>query len=41
MRIDVLTLFPQMFEGPLSESIIKRAKASGIVEIELHDIYLD
>ena len=38
MRIDVLTLFPQMFDGPLSESIIKRAREKGIVEIELHDI---
>lgn len=38
MRIDILTLFPQMFDGPLSESIIKRAQAAGLVEIHLHDI---
>ncbi len=38
MRIDILTLFPQMFEGPLTESIIKRARAAGIVEIVAHDI---
>jgi len=38
MRIDILTLFPEMFEGPLSESIIKRAREKGIVEIHFHDI---
>lgn len=38
MRIDILTLFPGMFEGPLSESIIKRAQEAGMVEIHTHDI---
>lgn len=38
MRIDILTLFPAMFQGPLSESIVKRAVSGGLVEIELHDI---
>lgn len=38
MRIDVLTLFPAFFEGPFSESIIKRAQDNGIVEIHLHNI---
>ena len=38
MRIDILTLFPQMFEGPLTESIIKRAREAGVVEICTHDI---
>lgn len=38
MRIDILTLFPGMFEGPLSESIIKRAQEAGTVEIYAHDI---
>ncbi len=38
MRIDILTLFSDMFQGPFSESIIKRAKEQGSVEIELHDI---
>ncbi len=38
MRIDILTLFPAMFEGPFSESIIKRAQESGTVEIYTHDI---
>ena len=38
MRIDILTLFPAMFQGPFSESIIKRAMDKGAVEIVLHDI---
>jgi tRNA (guanine37-N1)-methyltransferase len=38
MRIDILTLFPGMFQGPFSESIIKRAVEKGNVEIILHDI---
>ena len=38
MRIDVLTLFPEMFESPLSCSILKRAQDKGIVEIALTNI---
>lgn len=38
MRIDVLTLFPRMFEGPFAESIVKRAQEAGLVEIAVHDI---
>ncbi|MHC1707663.1 MAG: tRNA (guanosine(37)-N1)-methyltransferase TrmD [Bacteroidales bacterium] len=38
MRIDILTLFPEMFEGPFSQSIIKRAQNKGIVDIHLHNI---
>ncbi|NPA36864.1 MAG: tRNA (guanosine(37)-N1)-methyltransferase TrmD [Chlorobi bacterium] len=38
MRIDVLTIFPRIFEGPLSESIMKRAIDKGLVEIHFHDI---
>lgn len=38
MRIDILTIFPQMFQGPLQESIIKRAVARGLVRINLVDI---
>ena len=37
MRWDIFTLFPGMLAGPLSESIIKRATARGLVEIVLHD----
>jgi tRNA (guanine37-N1)-methyltransferase len=38
MRIDILTLFPQMFDGLLSCSIIGRAIEHGLVDIKLHDI---
>ena len=38
MRIDVLTLFPDMFRGPFSESMLKRARENGLLEIALHDI---
>ena len=38
MRIDILTLFPAMFAGPFSESIIKRATEKGILEIVVHQI---
>ena len=38
MRIDVLTLFPEMFQGPLDESMLGRAKKAGLVEINIHDI---
>lgn len=38
MRIDILTLFPGLFEGPFSESILKRALQQGLVEINLHNI---
>jgi tRNA (guanine37-N1)-methyltransferase len=38
MKIDVLTLFPGMFAGPLDESIIKRARDKGILDLAIHDL---
>ncbi len=38
MRVDILTIFPEMFAGPFSHSIIKRAMEKKLVEIHLHDI---
>ncbi|OGY23635.1 MAG: tRNA (guanosine(37)-N1)-methyltransferase TrmD [Candidatus Woykebacteria bacterium RBG_13_40_7b] len=38
MRIDILTLFPEMFESPLSHSILKRAQEKGKVKINFHNI---
>ena len=38
IRFHVLTIFPGMFEGPLSLSIIARAQKQGLIEIHLHDI---
>ena len=38
MRFDVLTLFPEMVEGVLSESIIGRARTGGLIEVACHNI---
>ena len=38
MKIDVLTLFPAMFAGPLDESIIKRARADGLLDLAIHSL---
>ncbi|MBN2182851.1 MAG: tRNA (guanosine(37)-N1)-methyltransferase TrmD [Sedimentisphaerales bacterium] len=38
MRIDVLTLFPHVFDSPLSCSILKRARDNGLLEIALTDV---
>ena len=38
MRIDILCLFPEMFASPLEQSIIKRARERGLVNIVIHDI---
>lgn len=38
MRIDVLTLFPPMFAGPLDESIIKRARETGRLDLRIHNL---
>ncbi len=38
MRIDIVTLFPRMFEGPLDESILKKAREHGFVQIEIHNV---
>ena len=38
MKVDVLTLFPAMFVGPLDESILRRARKSGRLELILHDL---
>ena len=40
MRIDVLTIFPKMFDSVLGESIIKRARGKGVVEINIIDLRL-
>lgn len=37
MKIDVLTLFPKMFEGPLNESILGKAQAKELVEMTVHN----
>jgi len=37
-KIDIITIFPKMFLGPFSESIIKRAREKNLVEINIHDL---
>ncbi|HHW60206.1 MAG: tRNA (guanosine(37)-N1)-methyltransferase TrmD [Bacteroidales bacterium] len=38
MRIDILTVFPEMFIGPFDYSIIKRAKDKGLIDIYIHNL---
>lgn len=38
MKIDVLTLFPGMFAGPLDESIVGRARNAGLLELGIHNL---
>jgi tRNA (guanine37-N1)-methyltransferase len=38
MKIDIISLFPQMFEGPFSESLLKKAQEKKIVEINIHQL---
>ena len=38
MHFDIFTLFPGMFSGPFSESILKRAQDRGLLSIDLHNI---
>ncbi len=38
MRVDVLTLFPEMFPGVLGASIIKRAIEKGVLSVHVHNI---
>jgi len=38
MKIDVLTLFPGMFTGPLDESIVKRAREAGLLDLKIHNL---
>ena len=37
-RIDILTLFPDYFQGPFTVSMVKRAVAKGAVDLRLHDL---
>src|SRR5256885_12367448 len=38
MKIDVLTLFPEMFAGPLDVSIIQRARTTGLLNLRVHNL---
>src|SRR4051812_38815650 len=38
MKIDVVTIFPKMVEGPLAEGIVARAIARGLIDVRVHDL---
>lgn len=38
MQFDILTLFPTMFDGPMTESILKRAQENGLINVRRHNI---
>jgi len=38
VRIDVLTIFPRIIEGPLRESLLGKAVAAGVLDVRVHDI---
>jgi len=38
MKIDILTIFPDFFRGPLDYGIIRRAREGGLVTIKIHDL---
>lgn len=38
MRVDILTLFPEMFQGPLNESLLKKAQEKGLLSLSIIDI---
>ncbi|MEI7926545.1 MAG: tRNA (guanosine(37)-N1)-methyltransferase TrmD [Chloroflexota bacterium] len=38
MRFDVLTIFPAMFESPFEQSVMARARAAGLIDVQTHDL---
>lgn len=38
MRIDIITVLPQLLTGPMDHSIVKRARDKGLVELHIHDL---
>jgi len=38
MRVDILTIFPEFFQGPFEHGIISKARQAGLVQIEIHDL---
>ncbi len=38
MRIDIITVLPELLDGPLNNSIVKRAQTKGLAEIHLHNL---
>lgn len=38
MRLDIITCLPDLFEGPMSQSIVKRSQTKGLVDIAIHNL---
>ena len=38
MKIDIITIFPEFFRGPLEYGIVRRAQETGLAEIAVHDL---
>src|SRR6188768_1874718 len=38
MKVDIVTIFPKMVEGPLQEGIVARAIAKGLLDVRVHDL---
>jgi tRNA (guanine37-N1)-methyltransferase len=38
VRVDIVTIFPRIFESPLRESLLGRAVASGLLDVRVHDL---
>ena len=38
MRVDILTIFPDFFRGPLDYGIVRRAREAGLVDVNVHDL---
>ena len=38
MKVDIVTIFPDFFRGPLDYGILRRARESGLVEVSIHDL---
>src|SRR3954471_718204 len=38
MRIDIITLFPEICRAPLNESMMKRAQVSGVLDLHIHNL---
>ena len=38
MRLDIITCLPELFDGPINQSIVKRAQQKGLVEIHVHNL---
>ena len=38
MRFDIITIFPEFFDGPLDYGIVRRARETGLLDVEVHDL---